>query len=55
MNVYKHIGTEPVELLGVGIVKPGETIETERVIVNVNFEKVSVKKAEAKPINRSEK
>lgn len=41
---YKNISSQTQEIIGIGVVKPGETIETKKIINNSNFELVSEKK-----------
>ena len=41
MNKYRNISNQTQALIGFGVVKPNETIETEEKINNPNFELVS--------------
>lgn len=45
MNKYKYIGKIDVELQGIGIVTPNQTVETEMVIDHPLFEAVKDKPA----------
>lgn len=47
-NTYKNISDSTQELIGVGVVAPGETIETTFSVNNGNFELIQEKKAEPK-------
>lgn len=38
---YRNISNQTQELIGFGVVKPNETIETQEIINNPNFELVS--------------
>lgn len=39
-NIYKNVSESAQELIGVGLVQPGETVETSAIINNGNFELV---------------
>ena len=48
MKKYKNISDSTQELMGVGVVAPGEIIETSVDVNNGNFELVEEKKSEPK-------
>lgn len=53
MKKYKNISDSTQELIGVGVVAPGATIETSFDVNNGNFELVQEKKAEPKEAKKT--
>lgn len=47
-NVYKNVSEVTQAVMGVGIVKPGKTIETNLIIENPNFKKMRRKHGTAR-------
>lgn len=48
MATYKNTTKQDIALIGIGVVKAGETIETDQVIENPNFKLVEVDKSKSK-------
>ena len=48
-RIYKNVSESAQELIGVGVIQSGETVETSAIINNGNFELVEKPLTETKP------